>query len=249
MISSVMATWRDWVPGAAAFLGLCLGLVSAVEDLRLQRLSYAGAAAAVNGRVVAQEDVDRALATLAQDTRSPLTAQDRMLVLDRLIDDELLAQKALSLGLGASDPNARKILIRSLIDSLIAASPPPSDAELRAFHARNPALFARPVLLTVETRGERALPGSPMTIEKLKDYLGESAETLRSAKPGEVRGPFVFAGAEVFLTIIRRDGGNALPFEAARPEVEARYVLERDGQRVRDYLAGLRRAAQIERFE
>jgi hypothetical protein len=246
----MIPTWRDWAPAAFTLAGLCLGLIAAIQEIHLQRLAHRDAAAFVNGQPIDEVDVERALSSLGADRRAALTREDRDKVLERLIEDELLAQHAVALGLATSDPNARKILIRSLIDSLVAAEPPPSEAELRSFFDANPDLFRTGDMIAVAAV-DGAVPGLPpsaMTIDKLKDYLGAEAENLRAVPVGGVAGPFRFAGQSFSVRVVRRSGGAAATFEQARDAVTARYVVERDGRRLRSYIDGLKRSAKIERL-
>lgn len=247
----MIGTWRDWAPAALTVLGLALGLTASIRELNFQRLAHGDAAALVNGQPISREDVERALASVGADRRAALTRQDRDKVLERLIEDELLAQRAVSLGLASTDPNARKVLIRGLIDSLVAAAPAPSEDEMRAFFEANPDLFSGADVIAVTPVGAAVpgLPTTPMTIDKLKDYLGGDAESLRGLAAGDSAGPFKFAGQEFRLRIASRNGGAPATFETAREAVAARFIAERDGRRLRGYLESLKRAAKIERME
>lgn len=243
--------WRNWAPAALTIAGLCLGLIAAIQEVHLQRLTHADAAAFVNGQPIAQEDVERALASFGADKRAQLTREDRDKVLERLIEDELLAQRAVSLGLPTNDPNARKVLIRGLIDSLVAAAPAPAEDELRRYFEANPSLFQGADLIAVAPveGAVRGLPATAMTVDKLKDYLGETAERLRQVPAGGVTGPFRFAGQDFTLRVVSRTGGAPPRFEATQDEVRARFIVERDGRRLRSYIDSLKRAAKIERVE
>lgn len=247
----MIETWRIWAPSALTVAGLALGLIASIQEFRFQRLTHVDAAAFVNGQPIGRDDVERALASFGADKRAQLTREDRNKVLERLIEDELLAQRAVSLGLAASDPNARKVLIRGLIDSLVATAPPPTEAELRQYFEANAGLFrgAEMFVVTPVEGTARQLPASAMTIDKLKDYLGEGAETLRGVPAGGVAGPFAFAGQTFKLRVVSRNGGAPTSFDAAREAVSARFIVERDGRRLRAYLESLKRAAKIERPE
>lgn len=70
--------------------------------------------------------------------------------LDRLIDQELTVQKAIEQKidrdprvLQALDAARREILARAYIDRLSAAITPPSEDEIRAYYAKQPALFSQ----------------------------------------------------------------------------------------------------------
>jgi hypothetical protein len=103
----------------------------------------AGAVALVNGIVIREDDYARMVQAMADDTRAPLTADDRRHVLDRLIDEELLVQRGLALGLPRSDRRVRADLTSTVIDGVVsdASERQPTDAELAAFYDANRAFF------------------------------------------------------------------------------------------------------------
>jgi hypothetical protein len=251
MIARALQEWRRWTPAALTVAGIIFGLWAAIDEAAWARFANRDAAALVNGQPIARDDLDRAFVSLSSDRRTPMTAQDRARVLERLIEDELLAQRAVALGLASSDPNARKVLVRSLIDSVVLTQEPPDEAALKAYFDANPSLFVSPPLIAVAgVEGPVAgLPTTPMTLDKLKDYLGAGAEALLPLTPGQTAGPFQFAGRTFSLRVVARTGGAPLAFAAARDQVLARYQNERNGQRLRDYLDTLKRRAAIERFE
>jgi hypothetical protein len=244
-------SWRVWAPAALTIAGLCLGMAASIQEVRLQRLAHGDAAAFVNGQPIMSDDVERALASMGADRRAALTQADRRKVLERLIEDELLAQRAVALGLPVSDPNARKVLIRGLIDSLVATAPAPTGDELRRYYNANPGLFREADLISVAPEGGpvRGLPATPMTIDKLKDYLGGGAEALAAVPVGGTAGPFSFAGQSFRVRVTARIGGGSPPFDQARDAVLTQYIAVRDGQRLRSYIDSLKRTAKIERVE
>jgi hypothetical protein len=247
----MIAQWRRWAPTALTAAGLILGLVASIQEFQLQRLAHGDAVALVNGQPIARDDLDRALAAMGADRRAQLTRQDRDNVLERLIEDELLAQRAVSLGLPVSDPNARKVLIRGLVDSLVATAPEPSDDAVRAYFDANPGLFRAPDMISVAPVGEAVpgLPTTPMTVAKLKDYLGGDAEKLAALSVGATSGPFRFAGRSFEVRITARQGGDTADFTRVRDAVRARLIVDRDGKRLRSYIDSLKRAAKVERTE
>lgn len=101
--------------------------------------------ATVNGRPIRREDFQSALAAVAADRRDGIEAPHvRRHVLDRLIDEELLVQAALELGLAERDRRVRADLTAAAIGFLTEApSRDPSEAELRAFFAEHSGYFAR----------------------------------------------------------------------------------------------------------
>lgn len=117
--------------------------------------------ARVNDETIRMEDYRRVLDALAQDKRDPLDDAQRQRVLDRLIDEELLVQRALELGLARSDSKVRKDLATAVIDSVLAdtGDVQPTDGELRRFFAERRDFFAGPGRLRVRQVVFRARDG------------------------------------------------------------------------------------------
>ena len=129
-----------------SLVGLCLGALSALRGTPqpAKRLP-ADAIAMVNGTPIRAEDYRRAVAMLASDKRNLLTEADRVHVLDRLIEEELLIQAAVSDGLVERDRAVRQAITRAMLAAIVtdSASARPTREELRAFYAENAALFAQ----------------------------------------------------------------------------------------------------------
>jgi parvulin-like peptidyl-prolyl isomerase len=119
-----------------------------------------GAVAVVNGIAVRAADYDRAVTALGSDRRDGLSEKDRRFVLDRLVDEELLVQRALDLGLPRSDRKIRNELVAAMIESATAeaATREPDDAELRRFFSANQDWFAAPGQLQVRQLWVRGRP-------------------------------------------------------------------------------------------
>ncbi len=66
------------------------------------------------------EAYERVLAALAADSRNPVDDADKRRLLDRLIDEELLVQRGLELGLASSDGAVRKAVAGAMIESIVA---------------------------------------------------------------------------------------------------------------------------------
>ena len=124
-----------------ASLGLAAALWGALGQPGLGRTD-ADAIATVDGVTIARADYARALGALAADKRSPLDTADARRALDRLIDEELLVQRGIDLGLGESDLAVRKSLVEAMVQFAVAESAgrEPSEEELRRFYAERPEL-------------------------------------------------------------------------------------------------------------
>ena len=173
-------------------LGALAGLGAAAASL-LGPSAVAGripddAVARVNETLIRTEEYQRLLVALESDRRTPLTDEDRLRVLDRLIEEELLVQHALALGLARSDRRVRADLVAAVLGSLAAASDgyEPDEGEIREFYAENQDFFAGPgrlwvrqVFVAVDGAGddaarERAVRAS----ERLR--AGEAIDRVRA---------------------------------------------------------------------
>ena len=137
-------------------VGALAGLAAAAVGLLAQKREASfvpdGAVAAVNGSAVRRADYERAIDALASDSRSAVDDADKRHVLDRLVDEELLVQRALELGLARQDRRVRGDLVAAVIESVTADADQrqPDAGELRAFFDANRDYFARPGRLHVE---------------------------------------------------------------------------------------------------
>jgi parvulin-like peptidyl-prolyl isomerase len=145
------AARAHWLLAAGAALGLALAAASLLAGAGGGRGLPEGAAASVNGAVIRSEELERLLAALASDRRSPLGPEDRRHVLDRLIEEELLVQHGVELGLLRSDRRVRADLVSAVLAFLDAAADAfePTPREVAEFYAQNAAYFATPGRLRV----------------------------------------------------------------------------------------------------
>ena len=98
---------------AGAAIGLVLALTSLAFPAR-GRSSGAlspGVVATVNGQPISRGDYDAVLRTIGELRQRAVTDEDRRAALDRLIDDELLIEYGLQLGMARGDPTTRQALL------------------------------------------------------------------------------------------------------------------------------------------
>lgn len=104
--------------------------------------------ARVNGKALTVQDLAFAL------ERSASKSPDRRHreTLDLLIDQELLIQRGVEIGLLESDLTVRKAIAMAVIDAVVAdvLKREPSEEELRAFYTSHRAVFALPARLHVQ---------------------------------------------------------------------------------------------------
>lgn len=128
--------------GAGA--GLIAAALALLDPWHAASNAPAGAAATVNGAIISQDKYQRGVAALASDSKDPLDDAQRRWVLERLIEEELLVQRGLALGLPESEKGVRAAIVRAMIASVVAQadSQPVNDDDLRRFYAQNAVLFA-----------------------------------------------------------------------------------------------------------
>ncbi|MCC6898627.1 MAG: peptidyl-prolyl cis-trans isomerase [Polyangiaceae bacterium] len=112
------------------------------------------AVAMVNGSPIRRADFETALAAVAADgKRKDLDAPTKRRVLERLIEEELLIQAALELGLAQRDRRVRADLSSATLAFIKEApAPEPTDAELRGLFDESPGFFGGDARFEVEDR-------------------------------------------------------------------------------------------------
>jgi len=163
----------------------------------------AGAVASVNGQGIAAAEFDALLARVAGQLEHPPGAAERAELLARMIDEELLLQRGIALGLPRSEGRLRSLLVQEMIAHALAGvrAQPVGDAELAAFFARNVAYFARPATLRVRRY-------------ELPDAAGAEALRAALARPRDVDAMRAWEHAR-----------SPLPPDAALPPAKLREYL------------------------
>lgn len=136
---------RVRLAGLAVCLGLALGLWGALaQDPFADWGGSEGLAASVNDAAITRDDLTLAIEAVASDKRNEMTQADRDRILSRLIDEELLIQRGVEIGLVDSDNTVRKAIVNAMIVSILtdAAETEPTEQQLHALYSESPALFS-----------------------------------------------------------------------------------------------------------
>jgi len=173
-----------WLLAAGALAGLAAAAASLLGGAGGDPPLPDDAVARVNGTILRAEEYERLLAALEGDRRVPLSDPDRRRVLDRLIEEELLVQHALALGLARSDRRVRGDLVSAVLGSLSAASDgyDPGEDEIRAFYADNRDFFAGPGRVWVRQVFVAVDGGNE---ETARERARRAGERLRAGEPLE----------------------------------------------------------------
>jgi hypothetical protein len=142
-----------WLLSVGAAIGLALATFGLLETQTDPQGLPPDAAAQVGDRTIRRVDYERVLAGVERDLRNPLDESIRRLVLDRMVDEELLVQRALELGLAAIDRRVRGELTSSLMDSIVgeAGAEEASEREVVRHYEENVDFFTRPGRLHAQT--------------------------------------------------------------------------------------------------
>jgi parvulin-like peptidyl-prolyl isomerase len=99
----------------------------------------------VNRRPISQGAFRAAAVRLAGERVGAMQGHERDALLDFLIDEELLVQRAVELGLVRSDRSIRSAIVMAVIDDVVAEvlAEEPSEDDLRGYYASHAAVFTR----------------------------------------------------------------------------------------------------------
>ncbi|MFP4002660.1 MAG: peptidyl-prolyl cis-trans isomerase [Alphaproteobacteria bacterium] len=176
----------------AALLGLSLAALGAFAPSAPRP---GDAAALVNGVPVARADHERVIEALAASKRNPLDTEDRDYALTRLIDEELLLQRSVELGLHRNDPASRKRLVAAMLEWIAAGATDtaPEEETLRTFYKDNRALFTPAARIEADWfHVARSEPDGEAQARRMAGRLAEGdsfSEVARDAAPSAMRPP------------------------------------------------------------
>jgi parvulin-like peptidyl-prolyl isomerase len=138
-----------WWLAAGALSGAVLAATGILENIGTSLPT--NTLAQVNSTTISKADYLGYLELLARDKRNPMRAEDRTHVLDRLIEEQLLIERGLEIGLATSDPSVRKAIVNAMIQSVISDSSTdePTDQALTEIYKENSNYFAKPSRIQV----------------------------------------------------------------------------------------------------
>jgi len=144
--TNITARTRLLLLTLGAITGLVLASAGLVEHWSLPSSGLPGdAIARVGDHLIPQERYQQLLNDLAADKRSPVSAEDRQFVLQRLIDEELMILRGIELGMTQTSPEIRKAIAGAVIMQVVTEAQVsiPDDTELRSLYDSDPAFFTR----------------------------------------------------------------------------------------------------------
>lgn len=235
-----------------------------------------GAVAIVNGKTISRQAFER-YAVALQAERGPAApgSDAQRALLQRMIEEELLVQRGVELGVARLEPKARQAIVSTMalvITGAASASEVSEDALLR-FHAEHPERFARDdgfvlgaVLVAVgpateasayreaAARGHAAREGTqldplgdgPLSRSELAARFGaRAAEVVAGLAAGEVSFPVRTPEGWAAFELRERQAGAPLPLDEVRDRVRVELLRERSDRALERYVRDLVNTADI----
>ncbi len=231
------------------------------------------AVARINDQVITRDNYDRALARLGT---SDVSEDQNAWILQRLVEDELLVQRGIELGMAQSDLTVRNAMIDSLIASVTAEADAasPSDAELQRYLAENADRFSYTSSLSVaawQTDDESvaqafvtalrddgvaatsdvigAIPDLPpglVPLEILRDYLGPGISAAAAEMPEGSSAVFARRGRWLVVQVLEKRSATVTDLSSVRNRILLDYRRNLANQTLEAYVNDLRRRAAVD---
>ena len=173
-------------PIAWLVFGLALGLLAVLVSVLMPSWDEPPnieTVAVVNGTALSRDKYLAYLQALSTDKENPIRAEDSEYILQRMIEEELLVQRGVEVGLLESDKRTRAAIVNGVIGmtTTAAEAKAPEEKELAEFFAENIDYFtatsrlrARQLVVKGEDSNQKAL----MAYERL--IAGDSFQAVES---------------------------------------------------------------------
>jgi hypothetical protein len=241
---------RPWLLAGGMLVGAALAVFYIVRIPETAEPTD-DAVAWVNDRPISRASYESALQAVAADRKGgTLREDDRDRVLQRLIDQELLIDRALELGLHERDPQIRNQLVTAMIDFLVRRAEDEATAvdetALRDFYEDQKFRFERSPQYRVAVEGGAVpLPDGFLLAKEIEQRLGPSAARIVTGL-GMGESAVIGEGSTSYtVRLLERRDGSVAPFDEARDAIEAAYVRDRSEAAVREFLQVARQHTDI----
>lgn len=255
------------IRGMLAFAGLAVAMMSSGLKLNGFTENY-NMLVSINQQPITWQQLNFAAQRLTGENADKLTSEQKNTIVNLLIDEELLLQRAELLGIASTDPGIRKALARAVINQAVAnvLAQPIRSEQLETFYRAHQTLFIQPLRITLQayrytsmkeaqlalaatapiTDRASVLPLSPMPLHMLRRYLGsaltDSALLLRA---GQTSAPIMRPEAVYLLHMIAVQAEQLLPLSQVRWQAEAEYRRRGRDNALQQRLKELHEGAQV----
>ena len=146
MFEMSISHWRKLALLFGIISGLAMAILASLNDKpQANQKLPPSALVMVDDGIILQADLVRALTAVSAGRRNLLTKDDEQAILQRLIDEELLLQRAIKLGLVEAEPELRNSLVAALTREVIirSRSEAVDQQKLEEFYETNKQLFTQ----------------------------------------------------------------------------------------------------------
>ena len=257
------------------FCGLLFAGYGIFTKISINQTLDSNTIATVNNTPITRETYLRAIDRYNSDTKDALDKNDRAWVLQRLIEEELLVQRGLSLGIITTDNDVRGAIVRALIASINteAAAMMPNEEELFEYYNSNEEKFTYPATISIQawvssteedalllkkgllenkesekyenTRLLKNIPSGLLTLNKIREYLGPS---IASAIKLETENNVITQYSQdrwYIVYIIEKNVGVVEPFENIKHQIHNEFIRSEADKKLREYINNLKDNASI----
>lgn len=251
------------------WLGLAAGILLAVAGVQKYQPGALATdeAARINGASIPLQEWQRAIDAANSGRRTPLASTEEQRVLDTLINEELLLQMALNMGLAHGIPEVRGKLVQAAMDALAdAGQDKPTQAALESFARAQASLFQQPERRLSRVARYRSaadaeqgiapapvdLPTGPLNERQLQRWVGQTlAQAVFSLPPDQPQTPVIAIGQAWYRAELLEIQPAYHPPADAIPHEQLLRAWQRQQREktLADALQELRDAADISRIE
>lgn len=250
-----------------ALAGLSIALIG--SDLDFKSIAATdNVLVSVNQQPITVQQLNFAAQRLTGSSADTLDTEQKNTIVNLLIDEELLLQRAELLGIASADPGIRKALARAVISRTVTEflDRPIDEQQLHTFYLEHRALFSQPLRLELQAyqfeqleQAQQAfasaeipaeqrslLPASALPAHMLRRYLGNPlADIALTLAPGETSMPIQRPDGVYLLHLTAKQPERLSPLTEVRPQVEAEYRRRGRDMALQTRLVTLRQQAQI----
>ena len=250
-----------------ALAGLSIALIG--SDLDFKSIAATdNVLVSVNQQPITVQQLNFAAQRLTGSSADTLDTDQKNTIVNLLIDEELLLQRAELLGIASADPGIRKALARAVISRTVIEflDRPINEQQLHTFYLEHRALFSQPLRLELQAyqfehleQAQQAfasaeipaeqrslLPASALPAHMLRRYLGNPlADIALTLAPGETSMPIQRPDGVYLLHLTAKQPERLSPLTEVHPQVEAEYRRRGRDMALQTRLVTLRQQAQI----
>jgi len=253
---------------AGALIGLLMAAYGILRQTDSTSALPANALARVNDTIISQSDLERAVEPGAD-------AQRLRATLEQLINEEMLTQRALELGIPRSDPEVLAAMLNSIVASVTAEADAadPDDEMLRAHLRSNADQFSYVSKISVrawqtdaeanaqafskairtdgadETPGDVTpladLPGGLLPLSVAADYLGPGIAAAAANMPDGSTAVFARRGRWLIVQLVTKEVESSDDLSAIRNRVLMDYRQTLADELLANYVDSLRQKADV----